>query len=105
MGVAGIPCLFLGLCQGSAGAAVTDGHSGHKSDPYGCKCGPCGYYPGHDNVPVLMFFGLPNINIPGFEVDIPGTYRRWFLWAEAEATTVKKTGIYRKHNLCMSQWC
>ena len=31
--VAGIPCLILGLCQGSMGAAVTDGHSGHKSDP------------------------------------------------------------------------
>ena len=33
MAVAGIPCLILGLCQGSMGAAVTDGHSGHKSDP------------------------------------------------------------------------
>ncbi len=33
MGVAGIPCLFLGLCQGSAGAAVMDGHSGRKSAP------------------------------------------------------------------------
>ncbi len=32
-GVAGIPCLLLGLCQGGTGAAVTDGHSGHKSDP------------------------------------------------------------------------
>ena len=31
--VAGIPCLFLGLCQGSMGAAVMDGHSGRKSDP------------------------------------------------------------------------
>ena len=31
--VAGIPCLILELCQGSTGAAVTDGHSGHKSDP------------------------------------------------------------------------
>ncbi len=31
--VAGIPCLLLGLCQGSMGAAVTSGHSGHKSDP------------------------------------------------------------------------
>jgi len=31
--VAGSPCLILGLCQGSMGAAVTDGHSGHKSDP------------------------------------------------------------------------
>ena len=25
--------MLLGLCQGSTGAAVTDGHSGHKSDP------------------------------------------------------------------------
>ena len=33
LGVAGISCLFLGLCQGSMGAAVTDGHSGHKSGP------------------------------------------------------------------------
>ena len=33
MVVAGSPCLILGLCQGSTGAAVTDGHSGHKSDP------------------------------------------------------------------------
>ena len=33
LGVVGIPCLLLGLCQGSTGAAVTDGHSGHKSDP------------------------------------------------------------------------
>ena len=33
LAVAGIPCLILGLCQGSMGAAVTDGHSGHKSDP------------------------------------------------------------------------
>ncbi len=31
--VAGIPCLVLGLCQGGTGAAVTDDHSGHKSDP------------------------------------------------------------------------
>lgn len=31
--IAGIPCLILGLCQGSTGVAVTDGHSGHKSDP------------------------------------------------------------------------
>ena len=29
--VAGIPCLILGLCQGSMGAAVTNGHSGHES--------------------------------------------------------------------------
>ena len=34
LAVAGIPCLILGLCQGSMGAAVTDGHSGHKSDPF-----------------------------------------------------------------------
>ena len=34
LAVAGIPCLILGLCQGSKGAAVTDGHSGHKSDPF-----------------------------------------------------------------------
>ena len=33
LGVAGIPCLVLGLCQGGTGAAVTDDHSGHKSDP------------------------------------------------------------------------
>ena len=33
LAVAGIPCLILGLCQGSTGKAVTDGHSGHKSDP------------------------------------------------------------------------
>ena len=33
MGVAEIPCLVLGLCQGGTGAAVTDNHSGHKSDP------------------------------------------------------------------------
>ena len=33
LAVAGIPCLILGLCQGSMGAAVTDGHSGQKSDP------------------------------------------------------------------------
>lgn len=32
-GVAGIPCLILGLCQDSTGAAVMDGHSGHESDP------------------------------------------------------------------------
>ena len=31
--VAGIPCMLLELCQGSMGAAVTSGHSGHKSDP------------------------------------------------------------------------
>ncbi len=31
--VTGIPCLLLGLRKGSMGAAVTDGHSGHKSDP------------------------------------------------------------------------
>ena len=31
--VAGIPCLILGLCQGSTGEAVTDGHSGHESAP------------------------------------------------------------------------
>ena len=31
--VAAIPCLILGLCQGSTGEAVTDGRSGHKSDP------------------------------------------------------------------------
>ena len=34
LGVAGIPCLILGLCQGSMRAAVTCGYSGHKSDPY-----------------------------------------------------------------------
>ena len=33
MGVAGIPCLILGLRQGSMRAAITDGHSGRKSDP------------------------------------------------------------------------
>ena len=33
LGAAGIPCLLLGLCQGSMGVAVTSGHSGHKSDP------------------------------------------------------------------------
>jgi len=33
LGVAGISCLFLGLCQGSVGAVATHGHSGHKSDP------------------------------------------------------------------------
>ena len=32
-GAAGIPCLLLGLCQGSMGAAVTSCHCGHKSDP------------------------------------------------------------------------
>ena len=32
LGVAGIPRLVLGLCQDSMGAAVTSGHSGHKSD-------------------------------------------------------------------------
>ena len=31
--VTGIPRLLLGLCQGSTGTAVTDGHSGHESDP------------------------------------------------------------------------
>lgn len=31
--VAGILCLILGLHQGSTGTVVTDGHSGHKSDP------------------------------------------------------------------------
>lgn len=56
--VAGIPCLILGLCQGSMGAAVTDGHSGHKSDPsvavltpaakrsdplWLYECDPCGH--------------------------------------------------------------
>lgn len=34
LGAAGISCLILGLRQGSAGAAVTDGHSGHESDPF-----------------------------------------------------------------------
>ncbi len=33
LAVAGIPCLILELCRGSTEAAVTDGHSGHKSDP------------------------------------------------------------------------
>jgi len=33
LGVAGIPCLLLGLCQGNMGAAFMDSHSGHKSDP------------------------------------------------------------------------
>ena len=33
MGVVGIPCLVLGLRRGSMRAAVTDGHSGRKSDP------------------------------------------------------------------------
>ncbi len=31
--VAGIPCFLLELCRGSMEAAVTDGHSGRKSDP------------------------------------------------------------------------
>ena len=31
--VARIPCLLLGPCQGSMGAAVANGHSGRKSDP------------------------------------------------------------------------
>ena len=31
--VAGIPCFLLELCRGSMEAAVTDGHSGHESDP------------------------------------------------------------------------
>jgi hypothetical protein len=31
--VAGIPCLLLGPCQGSMGAAVANSHSGRKSDP------------------------------------------------------------------------
>mgnify|MGYP001067460614 CR=1 FL=1 len=34
LGVAGIPCLALGLCQGSVGVVVTCGHSGHESDPF-----------------------------------------------------------------------
>ena len=33
LGVVGIPCLLLGLCQGNMGAAFMDSHSGHKSDP------------------------------------------------------------------------
>ena len=33
LGVAGIPCMLLELCQGSTRAAVMNGHSGHKSDP------------------------------------------------------------------------
>ena len=33
LGVAEIPCLILEPCQCSAGAAVTDSHSGHESDP------------------------------------------------------------------------
>ena len=33
LGVAGIPCLILESCQSSMGAAVTDSHSGHESDP------------------------------------------------------------------------
>ncbi len=33
MDVVGILCLILGLCQGSTGAAVVDGHSGRKSAP------------------------------------------------------------------------
>ncbi len=31
--VVGIPCLILELCQDNMGAAVTDSHSGHESDP------------------------------------------------------------------------
>ena len=31
LGAAGIPCLLLGLCQGSTGAVVTDDHNGHES--------------------------------------------------------------------------
>ena len=31
--VAGNPCLILELCQGSMGAMVTNGHSGHGFDP------------------------------------------------------------------------
>lgn len=30
----GIPCLRLGLCQGSMGAVATHGHRGQKPDPY-----------------------------------------------------------------------
>ena len=33
LGVAGIPCLLLGLRQGSMGTADVNSHSGHKSDP------------------------------------------------------------------------
>ena len=33
LGVAGIPRLILGLCQGSMGTADVNSHSGHKSDP------------------------------------------------------------------------
>lgn len=33
MDVVGIPCLFLGLCQGSMETADVNSHSGHKSDP------------------------------------------------------------------------
>lgn len=34
LGAAGISCLVLELYQGSIGAAVTCGHSGHKSAPF-----------------------------------------------------------------------
>ena len=33
LGVAGIPCLFLELCQGNMRTADVNSHSGHKSDP------------------------------------------------------------------------
>ena len=33
LGVAGIPCLLLGLCQGSMGTVDVNSHSGHKSAP------------------------------------------------------------------------
>ena len=33
LGVAGIPCLLLGLCKGSMGAVDAHGHSGQTSDP------------------------------------------------------------------------
>lgn len=33
LGVAGILCLFLEMCQGSMGTADVKSYSGHKSDP------------------------------------------------------------------------
>lgn len=56
LSVAGIPCLRLGLCNGSVGAVAVHGHSGQKPDPsvtpldpcgrpfdpYGCESDPCG---------------------------------------------------------------
>ena len=66
LGVAGILCLILGLRQGSTGAEVTDGHSGHKSDPFVAVLTPAakGLTPMAVNVtPVVMVLPPPLVSL------------------------------------------